>query len=85
MNQGAWYPSQHHMRRVINQHKKSLYLDYAGRDASASPAAGYMALHQAQLERFIRDALKIPHEPTAQLQVVAADNPKAHANAQAQD
>jgi 2-oxoglutarate dehydrogenase E1 component len=85
MNQGAWYPSQHHMRRVINQHKRTLYLEYAGRDASASPAAGYMALHQAQLERLIRDALKIPHEPTVPPQVVAAENPKAHANAQAQD
>jgi len=59
MNQGAWYPSQHHMRRVINQHNRSLYLEYAGRDASASPAAGYMALHLRQQEKLIRDALKI--------------------------
>jgi 2-oxoglutarate dehydrogenase E1 component len=59
MNQGAWYSSQHHMRRVINQHNRSLYLEYAGRDASASPAAGYMALHQRQQEKLIRDALNI--------------------------
>jgi 2-oxoglutarate dehydrogenase E1 component len=58
MNQGAWYSSQHHMRRVINRHNKSLYLEYAGRDASASPAAGYMALHLEQLERFTQAALK---------------------------
>ncbi|MEE8056971.1 MAG: 2-oxoglutarate dehydrogenase E1 component [Pseudomonadales bacterium] len=57
MNQGAWYASQHHMRRVIHKHKRTLYLDYAGRDASASPAAGYMALHVAQQEHVIREAL----------------------------
>ena len=58
MNQGAWYSSQHHMRRVINRHNKALYLEYAGREASASPAAGYMALHLEQLERFTQAALK---------------------------
>ncbi|MDB6062484.1 MAG: 2-oxoglutarate dehydrogenase component [Verrucomicrobiaceae bacterium] len=59
MNQGAWYSSQHHMRRALNRHNRSLYLEYAGRDASASPAAGYMALHLKQLEEFIKQALKI--------------------------
>jgi len=59
MNQGAWYSSQHHMRRVINRHNRTLYLEYAGRDASASPAAGYMALHLAQQEQFIKQALRI--------------------------
>ncbi len=57
MNQGAWYASQHHMRRVINRHNPVLYLDYAGRDASASPAAGYMALHVAQQQQVIASAL----------------------------
>ena len=57
MNQGAWYSSQHHMRRVIHSLKPTLYLDYAGRDASASPAAGYMALHVAQQNQLIDDAL----------------------------
>ena len=59
MNQGAWYSSQHHMRRVLNKHNRALYLEYAGRDASASPAAGYMALHLAQQEQFIKQALNI--------------------------
>lgn len=59
MNQGAWYSSQHHMRRVINNHNASMYLEYAGRDASASPAAGYMALHLAQQEEVIKSALGI--------------------------
>jgi 2-oxoglutarate dehydrogenase E1 component len=57
MNQGAWYASQHHMRRVTHTHKRTLYLEYAGRDASASPAAGYMALHVEQQEQLIREAL----------------------------
>ncbi|MCA6062638.1 2-oxoglutarate dehydrogenase E1 component [Thalassolituus marinus] len=57
MNMGAWYSSQHHMRRVLNELNPSLHLEYAGRDASASPAAGYMALHIQQLEQLIRDAL----------------------------
>ncbi len=57
MNQGAWYASQHHMRRVIQRHKVDVYLRYVGRDSSAAPAAGYMALHIAQMQKFIDEAL----------------------------
>ena len=57
MNQGAWYASQHHMRRVIHRHKVDVYLRYVGRDGSAAPAAGYMALHVEQQNKFIDDAL----------------------------
>jgi len=57
MNQGAWYSSQHHMRRVIHRHKVDVYLRYVGRDASAAPAAGYMALHVEQQEKFTNEAL----------------------------
>jgi 2-oxoglutarate dehydrogenase E1 component len=57
MNQGAWYSSQHHMRRVLFKHKQDVYLHYVGREGSASPAAGYMALHLEQLETFINKAL----------------------------
>ena len=59
MNQGAWYSSQHHMRRVLYEHKPDVYLSYAGRDASAAPAAGYMALHLEQQEAFINQALTL--------------------------
>ncbi len=59
MNQGAWYASQHHMRRAIHTHKRTLYLEYAGREASASPAAGYMALHVEQQDAFISEALNL--------------------------
>ncbi len=57
MNQGAWYASQHHMRRVLFQHDQSIYLRYVGREASAAPAAGYMALHMQQQDAFINEAL----------------------------
>ena len=57
MNQGAWYASQHHMRRVIHRHKVDVYLRYVGREASAAPAAGYMALHLEQQQAFIDEAL----------------------------
>ncbi|MBA6412411.1 2-oxoglutarate dehydrogenase E1 component [Parahaliea sp. F7430] len=57
MNQGAWYCSQHHMRRVIHAHRPDVNLRYVGREASAAPAAGYMALHLEQQERFINEAM----------------------------
>ncbi|WP_052094222.1 2-oxoglutarate dehydrogenase E1 component [Pseudohaliea rubra] len=60
MNQGAWYSSQHHMRRVMYSHLEHVYLGYVGREASAAPAAGYMALHLEQQQRFINDALTLP-------------------------
>lgn len=60
MNQGAWYSSQHHMRRVMYSHLEHIYLGYVGREASAAPAAGYMALHLEQQQRFINEALTLP-------------------------
>jgi len=57
MNQGAWYSSQHHMRRVVDKVYPELYLGYAGRKASAAAAAGYMSLHIKQQEQLIMDAL----------------------------
>ncbi len=57
MNQGAWYSSQHHLRRALNKKFPSLYLHFAGRDASAAAAAGYMSLHVQQQEALVYDAL----------------------------
>ncbi|MCY1500186.1 2-oxoglutarate dehydrogenase E1 component [compost metagenome] len=59
MNQGAWYCSQHHMRRVINAHKKGLNLEYAGRDASAAPACGYASMHAEQQDKLLQDAFTV--------------------------
>jgi len=57
MNQGAWYASQHHMRRVILKHDDSLYLAYAGRDPFAAPAGGFAAAHTLRQQRLVEDAL----------------------------
>ena len=57
MNQGAWYSSQHHIRRAIHAHYPTVYLEYVGREASAAAAAGYPALHLKQQQQFIDEAL----------------------------
>ena len=46
-NQGAWYQIMHHLKACISDDDTLLY---AGRDASASPAAGYLAIHREQQE-----------------------------------
>jgi 2-oxoglutarate dehydrogenase E1 component len=55
-NQGAWYCSQHHFRGAI---PKAGYLTYAGREASSSPAVGYLSVHNKQQQALINDALTI--------------------------
>ncbi len=59
LNQGAWYSSQHHIRRVVGEHFPDISLAYAGREASAAAAAGYLALHLRQQDEFLRAALDI--------------------------
>ncbi|MDH4872650.1 2-oxoglutarate dehydrogenase E1 component [Pseudomonas sp. BN515] len=59
MNQGAWYCSQHHMRRVAAAHKKGLFLEYAGREGSAAPACGYASMHAEQQEKLLQDAFTV--------------------------
>jgi len=59
MNQGAWYSSQHHLRRVIHDVDPNLYINYVGREASAAPAAGYMSLHLEQQNKFVNEALSL--------------------------
>ncbi|MCF7532632.1 2-oxoglutarate dehydrogenase E1 component [Pseudomonas petrae] len=59
MNQGAWYSSQHHLRRSIGNHNRNLVLEYAGRDASAAPACGYASMHAEQQEKLLKDAFSV--------------------------
>ena len=59
MNQGAWYCSQHHMRRSISNLNQSLVLEYAGREASAAPACGYASMHAEQQEKLLQDAFTV--------------------------
>ena len=58
-NQGAWYCSQHHMRAVLKRHNPKLYLEYAGRPPSASPAAGYTSLHAKEQAKLVDDAFSL--------------------------
>ncbi|SDL38554.1 2-oxoglutarate dehydrogenase E1 component [Franzmannia pantelleriensis] len=58
LNQGAWYQSQHHMRVVADMLDNGLgrELKFAGRPASAAPAAGYMSVHVEQQRQLVDDA-----------------------------
>lgn len=56
LNRGAWYCSQHHFREVI---PFGSALRYAGRPASASPAVGYLSVHQKQQQDLVNDALNV--------------------------
>jgi 2-oxoglutarate dehydrogenase E1 component len=53
-NQGAWYQSQHHFVRCMREGQE---LRYAGREASASPAAGNAKLHHEQQRKLVDEAL----------------------------
>jgi 2-oxoglutarate dehydrogenase E1 component len=55
-NQGAWYCSQHHFWSSL---PKAATLTYAGRQASASPAVGYISVHNQQQKDLVDDALTI--------------------------
>jgi 2-oxoglutarate dehydrogenase E1 component len=55
-NQGAWYCSRHNFVEVI---PAQATLRYAGRPASASPAVGYLSVHQQQQQDLVNDALNI--------------------------
>jgi len=52
-NQGAWFYMQHHLLENMSEGQK---LGYAGRAASASPAAGYYAMHNEQQKALIDQA-----------------------------
>jgi len=53
-NQGAWHRIQHYLQRHLLPHQK---LTYAGRDSSATPAAGYKSLHEKQQKELVSFAL----------------------------
>jgi len=55
-NQGAWHRIQHYLLRHMLPHQK---LFYAGRESSASPAAGYKQLHDQQQKALVDQALTI--------------------------
>ena len=56
-NQGAWYCSQHHMRKVIQLVRADLNLIVSSRPASAAPACGYMSVHLEEQNYLVAQAL----------------------------
>ncbi len=54
LNQGAWYQIQHQLRVCITDKQQLIYV---GREASASPAAGYYAVHNQQQQGIVNAAL----------------------------
>jgi len=44
---------------VLGRIDERLYLRYVGRDASASPATGYLSTHLEEQQRFIDEALNL--------------------------
>ncbi len=54
-NQGAWW----FIKTQLADTCGDIPLDYAGRDSSASPAVGYMALHLEQEHRLVTDAFEL--------------------------
>ena len=61
LNQGAWYSMQHNLRIVADSLKDGLggQLKFAGRPASAAPAAGYMSVHTEQQRQLVEDAFNL--------------------------
>jgi 2-oxoglutarate dehydrogenase E1 component len=55
-NQGAWHRIQHYLVRHLLAHQR---LTYAGRDSSATPAAGYKSLHEKQQKELVGLALTL--------------------------
>ncbi|OGI41208.1 MAG: 2-oxoglutarate dehydrogenase E1 component [Candidatus Muproteobacteria bacterium RBG_16_62_13] len=53
-NQGAWFPSQHHLWQAL---PAGMRLEYAGRPMHAAPAVGSLALHLEQLHALVDQAL----------------------------
>lgn len=53
-NQGAWYTTRHRLEACL---AKGQRLHYTGRHAAASPAAGYMKLHEKQQMELVQQAL----------------------------
>jgi 2-oxoglutarate dehydrogenase E1 component len=58
-NQGAWSSVAPSIESVMEQLGRKGPLRYTGRKASASPAAGQMSQHQAELKAFLSEALTL--------------------------
>jgi 2-oxoglutarate dehydrogenase E1 component len=55
-NQGAWHRIQHYLLRHL---RDGMRLEYALRPSSASPAAGYLAIHNEQQKALVEAAFRV--------------------------
>ncbi len=55
-NQGAWYSSRHNFQACVPD---GVEVQYAGREAAAAPAVGYMDLHNKQQSALVHEALDL--------------------------
>jgi 2-oxoglutarate dehydrogenase E1 component len=60
-NQGAWHRIQHYLLRHM---RPDQVLAYAGRESSASPAVGYLQLHNEQQKALVEAALAVDAAPS---------------------
>ena len=58
-NQGSWYSCNHHFKACIREQQT---LIYAGREAAAAPAVGYMSMHARQQEQLVNEALGLSNQ-----------------------
>jgi 2-oxoglutarate dehydrogenase E1 component len=54
-NQGTWW----YIKTLLINSCEGIPVEYAGRDSSASPAVGYVALHNEQEHRFLKEAFEL--------------------------
>ena len=59
MNQGIWYCSQHNIMAVARRINPKMAVHFAGRESSAAPATGYVALHKQQQEALLEQAMTL--------------------------
>ena len=71
-NQGALYTTRHRINQVIRSLGIDLELQYAGRDSSAAPSTGYMALHKQQQQQLLVQALGISADVQSTVSTVDA-------------
>jgi 2-oxoglutarate dehydrogenase E1 component len=65
-NQGAWSFVQPLFSRLFDAMGQGQRIVYVGRRASASPAVGYMSVHQSEQKALVAEALRIEPVPSSE-------------------
>ncbi len=70
MNQGAWYCSHHNFKLCLPDTE---WINFAGREASAAPAAGSISVHNHEQAALVEEALGIQNQITDTLTTVTKE------------